>query len=151
MRNLIFSPESGFYHDSGEWVGDPADATDVGLVDNPQEISGQDDAQLINSKLYTNESFGEIVERFVESLGEELEGDMIAYQASAIIGETVTYCEDSLWKHRSELLSWADLSPRIENAMMGMDREVLMAHYNDYCANQVYLDHNEGFIHQQVL
>lgn len=151
MSYIIFSPSKGFYTGCGQWDDDPAEATEFGCNDDAQALSGQDDARFVNPKLYTQETFEEVVDRFVESLGEDLDGHVIADVASEILDAEVSYEEDSGWHYGGETLAWEDLKGHIEESLGGCERDALMHTYNGYCTNQIFLDHDGGFVHQQVL
>lgn len=151
MDMLIFCPEKGFYTTTGDWVDDPNDASRYDLITGSDETCDGENLKLVDPEHFSLESFDAIVDRLVKSLGSDLDGFSIATKATELLDQEVTYLEDSGWEREGDLVTWEDLSGSIREALSELDRNDLAYHYNEYCESQVYLDQNEGFIHQQVL
>lgn len=151
MEFLIFCADRGFYCGSGNWTFQKEDAARYTMSVSVEAECGDQNARLVDADLYTNETFEGVVDRFLESLEHDDDGECIARVASNFLCDPVAYEGDSLWTFGGEPQDWDALHAQLRPELLRVSREDLLEEYNDYCDNQVYLDDNEGFIHREVL
>lgn len=150
MEFVIFSDGKGFYSKDGLWVDDTSDAARYSLDVDVNKECGTRECRLLNADLFTNKDVDEVIDCFIAELDQEPYGSTVGFVACNILGQAVNYNEDSDWIIDGENYCWDELASRLRTELSGSNRQNLASEYNAYCESQVYLDHNEGFIHQKT-